>query len=383
MKAVKKRIVLHFPGFEALDACAHHARYERSAQQTGKLWNIGIMVGSLQSAGHSNCFATYSRGSEWQTVSRVHVFDHSDLVAHLESRPLYKRLLSGFRSALSVVFQGGATAYFIHAWRFGLFFIFPFILVVLAIAISIGFTAYPYFFDMHPVHYILSIICAIAFFLHIFIPWSKNLYTLHLFSDWELAVSLASLDEDRLNRWLEDRMALVRKALAEEADEYVISSHSMGSSIAVHVIGMLLEREPQLFEGKRVIFVTLGGAILQVALLRRAVALRRRVGAIARAKGIVWFEVQCRTDAIHFYKSCVTKLTGHAEVVQPRIISIRIKHMLFPERYRNIRSDLLRIHRQYVLGADVRAPFDFILLTAGPLPAASFADFSCTNLPSL
>jgi hypothetical protein len=50
--------------------------------------------------------------------------------------------------------------------------------------------------------------------------------------------------------------------------------------------------------------------------------------------------------------------------------------MLTKEHYRKIRRDFLRVHRQYVLGPDLRAAFDFTLMTAGPLPAAAFAHFT-------
>ena len=67
-------------------------------------------------------------------------------------------------------------------------------------------------------------------------------------------------------------------------------------------------------------------------------------------------------------------LAGHGDAPQPPIVFIRLKHMLSPERYGRIKRDFLRVHRQYVLDADVRAPFDFTMMTAGPLPAASFAN---------
>ena len=198
-----------------------------------------------------------------------------------------------------------------------------------------------------------------------------------------MAVAMARLDRPDFNRWLESCVDAACEAFSEDADEYLISSHSMGSSVAAHVIGMLIERRPDVIEGKRVVFATLGGAILQCALMAPAHALRARVGAIARAKEIFWFEVHCLTDAIHFYKTRVVALSGHPEARQPSIAYIKVKHMLSPDRYRRIRRNFLRVHRQYVLGPDVRAPFDFTLMTAGPLPAAAFAGFSRANIPAL
>jgi hypothetical protein len=57
--------------------------------------------------------------------------------------------------------------------------------------------------------------------------------------------------------------------------------------------------------------------------------------------------------------------------------------MLTGEHYRRIKMDFLRVHRQYVLGPDHRASFDFTLMTAGPLSAADFAGFTQSKMPPL
>lgn len=370
---VKKRIVLHFPGFEPLDAAKHQARYQRSALKTAKLQDFAVQVGAVHADGRSRYFDVESEGPGWQTASRVYMFDHDDLVRNLNDRPTLTRMATGFLSAARVVWEGGALAYFRHAWRFGLFFVFPFLLVIIGLALSVLIGTAPYWLALDKSLLVLSAIAAYLVFFKLFLPWSERWHTLHLFADWELAVAVASLEKPYFKQWVADCAASVRIALEEPADEYVISSHSMGSSIAAQVIGALVEREPGLFEGKRVVFVTLGGAILQCALLRCADVLRARVGAIARVRDIFWFDVQCLTDAINFYRCQVVALTGHHDAPQPPIVFIRVKHLLSPERYRRIRRDFLRVHRQYVLDADVPASFDFTMMTAGPLPAASFA----------
>lgn len=371
---VTKRIVLHFPGFEPLDAIRHQARYKRSAVKTAKLQDFEVEVGPVQTEGQSRYFDVDSQGADWQTSSRVYVFDHDEIVKSLNGRSTLRRMVAGYSSAARVVWEGGAFSYFRHAWRFGLFFIFPFLLVAIGIGLSLLIGTAPYWLALESSLLVLSAIVAYVAFFKLFLPWSEKWHTLHLFSDWELAVAVASLEKPYFKQWLEENLASVRAALNEPADEYVITSHSMGSSIATQVIGTLVEREPSLLEGKRIIFVTLGGAILQCALLRSAEVLRARVGAIARVKDIFWFDVQCLTDAINFYRCQVVALAGHHDAPQPPIVFIRLKHMLSPERYRRIKRDFLRVHRQYVLDADLRAPFDFTLMTAGPLPAASFAN---------
>ncbi len=358
-------------------------RYERAMQKTAGLWRLSAEVGALRQEGGQPHFdiETGRTGETWQTSSRFFVFDHGAIVDHLAARPLATRLIEGFRSAAAVVLEGGAFGYFRHAWRFGLFFIFPFLLVVLGMAISLTVATYPLWLGLGLWQLPIGIALGYLFFVKLFIPWSDRFHTLHLFSDWEMAVAVARLDDTAINDWIEASAQSARQAFAQQADEYVVSSHSMGSSMAVHTIGLLLEREPDLLDGKRVVFVTLGGATLQCALLRSASVLRARVGAIARAKAVVWLEVQCLTDIISFYKSSVTALTGNPDAPQPKLVFLRIRKMLSAERYRKIKLDFLRVHRQYVLASDLRSNFDFGLMTAGPFPAASFDSFSVDRAP--
>ncbi|ARM88633.1 hypothetical protein RHEC894_CH02339 [Rhizobium sp. CIAT894] len=388
MKLIEKRVVLHFPGFEPLDGVAHRARYERSARQSAAVWGYSVETGTSETGSDPLSFeVTTNSGAEgspgWRTKSRVHMADHDTLVRRLRSGSTPSQIIAGFRSFAQIVREGGMRGYFRHAWRFGLFFLFPFLLTALAIALTAQIAVLPYALGFSPWHMLWSGPLACCFFVFAFLPFAERFHTLHLFADWKMAVALGRMDRaGDFNHWLEDRATAVRKAFDEEADEYVISSHSMGSSVAAHVIGILLEREPEIFNGKRVVFATLGSAILQCALLSSATLLRARVGLIARCPAISWLDVQCLTDSINFYKVPVVAVCGHADAPPAKMILIRVKQMLTREHYRKIRKDQLRVHRQYVLGPDMKGAFDFTLMTSGPMPASVFAYAEQDKLPA-
>lgn len=363
---------MHFPGFEPLDAQAHRRRYERAASASAAVWGCSISVGEFQLSTPAPFFAVDATGPGWATQTRVHVLDHNQLVGRLNNRPLAKRMIDGYRSAARVIGDGGMAGYFRHAWRFGLFFVFPFLLMAAGMLLAAGLALAPWMAGWPAWHCLWSAPPAIALFVMAFVPFSHRLHTLHLFSDWQLAVSMARLDDAATNDWIAAAVETARHAMTEDADEYLITSHSMGSAVAVQVIGSLLAGNADIFAGKRVVFVTLGSAVLQCALLRPATALRARVGLVARCPAIRWLDVQCLTDAIHFYKSKVVAIAGHADAPQAGIVYIRFKHMLTAAHYRKIKRDMLRVHRQYVLGSDKRTDFDFSMMTAGPLPAAAF-----------
>ncbi|PDT18201.1 hypothetical protein CO670_04955 [Rhizobium sp. J15] len=395
MKLIEKRVVLHFPGFEPLDGLAHRARYERSARQSSAVWGYSIKTGTPDDGSDPLSFevttgqaapgkADEGAGADsagWQTQSRIHMVEHDALVRRLRSGNTLSQILAGFRSCAQIILEGGMRGYFRHAWRFGLFFLFPFLLTALALALTVQIAILPNEFGFSAWHMLWSAPLALCFFIFAFLPFSERFHTLHLFADWEMAVALGRMDRADFNDWLENRASAVRKALTEEADEYVISSHSMGSSVAAHVIGILLEREPEIFRGKRVVFATLGSAILQCALLSSATLLRARVGLIARCPEISWLDVQCLTDSINFYKVPVVAVCGHGGAPPAKILLIRVKQMLTGEHYRKIRKDQLRVHRQYVLGPDLQAPFDFTLMTSGPMPASVFTSPDEKRMP--
>lgn len=383
MPQISKRVVLHFPGFEPLDTEAHRRRYARSAAQSAQAWNYQVETGPLGGDPAAPAFTVEARGPDWSTQSRIHMFDHNDLVVALRSKPLLARLVDGYRGAARVIWHGGLVGYFRHAWRFGLFFLFPFLMVALGFAALLFLASIPILLGFPAWNFIWSLPAALLIFFRLFLPASERLHTLHQFADWELAVSMACLDDAAANRRLEQCVVAARAALAEPADEYLVTSHSMGSSFAVHVIGALLEQESEIFTGKRVVFASLGGAVLQCSLLKPATVLRRRVGIVANCPAIFWLDVQSLTDVIHFFRAKVVAAAGFADLPQASILFIRFKHMLTAEHYRRIKRDFLRMHRQYVLGPDLRAAYDFSLMTAGPFPAKDFAGFTPDRLAPL
>jgi len=381
MKKIKTRLVLHFPGFEPLDATAHHQRYIRSAAQASKVWEADFAVQPIVQDKDGARFDVEAGARDWQAHSSIHVYDHSDLISRMRSEPLWRQLLSGYCAAVHIVLQGGARGYLRHAWRFGLFFLFPFLFVGLAMAVSLVIAALPAMLGLSSWLFGLSVPAALGFFVFLFVPYSNRFHTLHLFADWRLALAVAR-EDDSVRAWVESRADNVLQALKREADEVLISSHSMGASLAIAVIGRALEKEPKAFAGREVTFVTLGGAALQCALLSSATTLRRRVGALARNPDVFWFDIQCLTDPIHLYRCHTVALCGHEDAAQPKLVFIRFKHALSPERYKKNRRDLLRMHRQYILGPDRKSGFDFTLMTAGPLPAASFVDLKSDQPPT-
>lgn len=377
---IHRRIVLHFPGFEPLDAEAHRQRYKRSAAQASAVWNARFDVGSLAIDEGSMRFDVDAEGAGWATRSQIHVFDHNALIAAMRSEPFWTQIGKGFKAGFDVVVQSGAWGYLRHAWRFGLFFLFPFLFLAAGLALTINIAALPSALDLSSWWLLLTIPSSYLVFRHAIIPFSDRYHVMHLLADWRLAVAVAE-NRAEVEAFIEQATDAAHAALKSASDEILVSSHSMGANFAISVIARLVEKAPEVLSGRRLVFVTLGGAALQCSLLSSATVLRGRIGALARHPDVDWFDIQCLTDPIHLYKCHTVALSGHKDAPQPKLVFVRFKHAMSADRYKKNSRDFLRMHRQYVLGPDQASGFDFTLMTAGPLPASSFKSLDSERPP--
>lgn len=378
---IQSRIVLHFPGFEPLDAEAHRQRYRRSAAQASSVWKAKFDVGELVVDAEGAHFDVEAQGEGWTVQSRLYVFDHNRLITAMRSEPVWVQIARGFAAGFQVVRQGGGWAYLRHAWRFGLFFLFPFLFLAAGLALGINIAAVPSTFELDVWWFLLTVPAGYLTFRYGVLPFSDRYHVMHLLADWRLAVAVAE-NRPEVALLIEQSADQAIAALQRPADEILVTSHSMGANFAISVIGRLLEKAPDLLQGRRIVFVTLGGAALQCSLLSSAAVLRRRIGMLARHAAVDWFDIQCLTDPIHLYKCHTVHLSGHPDAPQPKLVFVRFKHALSAERYRKNRRDFLRMHRQYVLGPDQPSGFDFTLMTAGPLPAKSFEQLESATPPT-
>ena len=380
--SVDERLVFYFPGFDPLDAHAHQRRYERSAAQSGKTWGVDYMVGPVIETDAGSRMDVVARYNGQTTRSSIFIQDHNVLISQLRSIAVWKQIVVGFGAGAGIIREGGAHRYLRHAWRFGLFFLFPFLLMAFGLAAAVAIALAPLWIGVSALLCIVSVPLAILFVGKGLMPFSDRFHTLHLFADWRFALHVAH-DDAFARDWIDEKARNVLKALDLPSEEVLVISHSMGASLALAVIARVQELKPDALAGRNVSFVTLGGAALQCGLLSSATRLRASIGQLARDPDVNWFDIQCLTDPIHLYKCHTAQLCGHRDAVQPKIVPIRFKHSLSSERYNKNKRNFLRMHRQYVLGADKKSGFDFTLMTAGPLPAASFAELRSDTPPDL
>jgi hypothetical protein len=362
LKSVKRQHI-HFPGFEPLTSAQHYRRFLKGSENAGKVWGSDFQISEFDE--DKDSFSITAKGKDWNAETNILVVEFGEQIQAYMQKSLIIRLLKGYLAFFDTLFNGGLFGYFKHAWRFGLFAILPFLLISIGLSGIYHFTQLLSFGE--PLNMLWSLPLSIAVFVYFYLPLCNRLHTVSLFANWVFTIALVRLNDPKINAWLETMQDAVKQHIDQDCDEILITTHSMGGSTGVHIIGALLEKYPDLFEGKTVVFSQLGGCVLQCALPRPAQTLRRRVGLIARNPSVEWLEVQCITDAVIFYKTDPVAIFGFTNPDKPTHKSfLRFKHQLKTPNYKRIKKDLLQLHRQYVLSADKLYKFDFIPFVAGP-----------------
>ncbi|MGL4405158.1 MAG: hypothetical protein ACRCT6_05310, partial [Notoacmeibacter sp.] len=260
---IKVRRVVHFAGFEPLDAEAHHARYNRALAKSASTFAFDATVGTLQRVGKRQEFLVSALGPNWATETSVTVLDHSSIINKKLARPFLQRLGSGFAAAFLVIIFGGLFNYFRAAWRFAFFFLFPFVFMALGIFLAILLGVLPLFLGNWTWLFLFSLPAAGAGFYCLFLPYTDRLHTMLLMADWQVAIDLVTKRDQDLNAVLDRFSKSLIEAISEPADEYVISSHSMGGAMMIETLGAVLEKHPDVLNGKKIVVCSMGGAGLQ------------------------------------------------------------------------------------------------------------------------
>lgn len=370
-----QKTLIHFSGFEPQSAADQKERLIRSALMSAKAWGFETEISGREL--DDGVFTITTKGRNWTAETNGETISIGQFVNNYAKRPFLDRVLSGYSAFFKLITSGAWFSYARHVWRFSLFALFPFVFFTLGLlgAAIIGLS--PLIIDNIPkIGLPVTLLVGFAGFRYLFLPYSHRLYTLMQFDDWRFAKQMAEWKDSALINWVEEQADHLAQKLTKNSGDITITSHSMGGVVAAHVIGRMLERTPDIFEGRKVFFVQLGGAVMQSAWIKPATTLRQRVGLIARHPNVTWLEVQCLTDPVNFYKCDPIKHSGFGDLPPVRTLKIRFKSMLEKGHYKRIQFDIMRMHRQFILGPDVPSNYDFASLAFGPLSPEAYFDAS-------
>jgi hypothetical protein len=122
--------------------------------------------------------------------------------------------------------------------------------------------------------------------------------------------------------------------------------------------------------------LTIGSIMPAIALHPQAFRMREIIRRLAIEPSVLWIDCQSRKDAMNFWDFDPVEGVGvhiGPERCNPLVWQVRFRDMLSPEFYRQLRWNIFRLHFQFIMANDKRAPYDFFMLVCGPVPVADWA----------
>jgi hypothetical protein len=376
---VSKRCFLHFSGFDPYDAAAQHRRFVRETARFATTWNVGAQVTALQqNEAFDSRWTVTARAPNWQVVTEFVLLDWSDIVNDELRRPAGIKLLSGLAALADLVGSGTAGRYFAANWRYGMFFLVPFVNVFLFAAAAIlagwqaGAAAAAALSSA-----IGGIAAAIAVAVTVFVAlmrWPGDRWRVgQAMADWSFARGyMLGRRPDMIARIDDFAARIVACARTSDADEIIVAGHSLGATVAVDALARALARDPMLGQhGPKLALLTIGAVIPKIALHPRGAWLREKVRRLAAEPSLTWAEYQARDDFISFYKFDPVKLAPIDDLRPPEDLfvgRVHIHRMLTEPTWRRLRHRYMRLHYQFVMANELRAAYDYFMLMCGPAP---------------
>jgi hypothetical protein len=411
---VPKRYFLHASGFDPYDSFAQYRRFVREVARFAATWNVKAQVSAIHRGGVPDGHWTVTaQAPGWQVVTVFELLDWSDIVRGELKRPAARRLAEGLATFAEFISSGTAWRYFTANWRYGMFFLVPFLNVFLFAALAVLAADYVGTAVAAALASTLwGIAAAAAAALLVFaalMRWPGERWRVpQALADWIFAREYMLGRHHKMNARIEAFVErVVARARRADVEEIVIAGHSLGAIVAVDVLARAFDRDPALGRhGPKLCLLTVGATIPKLALHPRGAWLRESARRLAAEPSLTWAEYQARDDFISFHKFDPVKLArlsppslppqatevksicplplpvppppvGEGRVGAgegreggdgPIIRRVQLHQMLGAPTLRRLRFSYMRLHYQFVMANEQRAAYDYFMLMCGPAP---------------
>jgi hypothetical protein len=364
--------VLYLGGYDPVTPEKYFRRQARELGHFRDTWGVDATVSAPERSADGHVWRTEFDANDkaWSSRTDFRLLAWDDLVKGDFARPLWQRVPLSLGVLADFVVSGTVFRYFFAAWRFALYFLFPFVLS-LAFVIIAAFAASLVLRFEHWSMAVLAPILGLAVYATLMRWPGERWFVSHLldartFMGEYMRGQRADMAA-RVERFADE---IVEAAGSGSFDEILVIGHSQGSVFALEAVERALARDPELARrGPPLSVVTVGSCVLQLGLHPAARLLRERITRVQAEGDIAWLEFQALTDVVNFYKTDPAKLMRLPKAGRPfpSVLNVRIREMLAPEDYSRIRNSLFRVHYQFVMGNTRRYFYDFFQICCGPM----------------
>ncbi|MEP9356986.1 hypothetical protein ABLE93_26040 [Xanthobacter sp. KR7-65] len=384
---IHRRHVFFIAGYDAMQVEGHHRIFLREMKRFGSVWQVATTSPDVApvSTTTGGFWRIASEGPNWRSEATYEILAWDDLARADMARPFASHLKGSVRALADMVASGTIANYFRTSRRYGLFFLFTYMLLALfwALAVAVGVVVAAWTAPaLGPVlAAVLGLATMVAAGL-LLLRWPGRRFRLKQSLDLaEFSVDFARGRHPEVDARVRAFAARLRQvegeAAAQGVEEIIVAGHSLGAMHAVCAVATALADDPGFGTRVPVRILTLGSTTAKFALHPAGTRLRAAAEQVAAAGQIGWLELQSRDDIVSFYKVNPVTL-GPATfapvllpvgdfTLRPLLRHLEIRNMISAPIYRRHWFDVMRLHCQCFLAGDIRAAHDFHAYVCGPL----------------
>lgn len=366
-------------GYDPMDVVGHHRIFVRESARFAGTW--GARTWSEEAA-HETPTGAYwdagAAGTNWESATRFELLAWNDIVKADMSRSRWSHLKGTARALWDMVATGTVKRYFRFSRRYGIFFALTYVmlLAMAGLGLAAGTLAYGLAAPLGlAVAGGAALLAAGGVFFALMATLGARVKLKQSLDLAEFSVDFVRGRHGAIDARLEafaDRLIAV--AREGGVDEIVVAGHSLGAMHVVSLVAIALRKDPDFARNVPVRLLTVGSTAAKFALHPAGTRLREAAYAVHDATSLDWIEFQAKDDIVSFYKVDPVHLThaGNGDGTRrPFIRQVTIRGMMTPGTYARYRFDIMRLHCQFFLANDRRAPYDFYAFIHAPI---SFSD---------
>lgn len=371
-------------GYDPQGAEGYYRLFRRELNRFRKLWSVEAHLSDLQLDSERIAHWTIeARGPNWQVNTYYEFLRLEEFIGGNMEQPLGKQLFRAARWMLGDLLSGTLARTFRASWWFAVHLVYPQIMLILwvVLVVSAGIAADTLLSTLAGVSQLVAAILGGLFATMVFLalrPIAERGFVLQIANCWPYVREFARGEPSGYSQSiaaLTER--IVAAARANEADEILIVGHSAGGGIAPVILARAYELDPELGRhGPTVVLLTLGSLLPAFVLDRKAQWLRGVIRRLMVEPSLLWVDCQSRKDWMNFWHYDLFSELGidrHKVCCDMRYWQVRYRDMLSEDSYARLQWNLFRMHYQFIMANDKRAPYDYFMLVCGPARIADWA----------
>ena len=377
MAPIRRRHVIYVEGYDPQGAEGYYDIFRRSWDRFLKIWPLKTKLGALTI--DSEYFAHWdieTSAPNWQVQTRYEFLRQEQFIRANMAEPMPRQVRRALWWTFDYLFSGAIFRVFRASWQYALALIHFQMLMLWWLVLSAGggvfagylcaeFFGWPVYVSVP-----IGIVAAVAFF-KLLRPLADRWFVVQINSHWpylcEFSRGEPSCFDPPVNAGAERLIAVAR---ANAVDEILVIGHSGGGVTAPAVVARALELDPDVGRhGPRVVLMTLGSIMPGAGVHPRHKRLRAIIERVAVEPSVLWVDAQSSKDVLNFENFDPVAGIGidaGPRRCNPLVWQVRFRDMLSEKFYDSLRLNFFRLHYQFIMANDMRAPYDYFMLTCGP-----------------